>query len=255
MCAACASTSRPAKSGLWHGIHKGADMLPRMGGRDDFALVHEEAEMVVVDKPAGLLSVPGRGEAGKDNLTTRVQANWPDALVVHRLDQATSGLIVFARGAAAQRALSVAFAERRVYKRYEAVVHGVVAADVGDVALPLMVDWPNRPRQIVHLEQGKPALTRWRVLERGAARTRIQLEPVTGRSHQLRVHMQALGHAIVGDELYGPQPPHTSRLLLHAAELHLPHPGRPEVLRFSSRVPFAWDDTLGYSDLHPSEPT
>lgn len=230
-------------------------MLLHMGGRNDLALVHEEAEMLVVDKPAGLLSVPGRGEAGKDNLTARVQAHWTDALVVHRLDQATSGLMVFGRGAAAQRALSVAFAERRVYKRYEAVVHGVVAAEVGDVALPLMVDWPNRPRQVVHLEQGKPALTRWRVAARNATHTQVQLEPVTGRSHQLRVHMQALGHAIVGDELYGPQPPHTSRLLLHAAELHLPHPSRPEVRRFSSRVPFKLDDALGYSEPSPSHPS
>jgi tRNA pseudouridine32 synthase/23S rRNA pseudouridine746 synthase len=222
-------------------------MLPRMNGNTDFALVHEEAAMVVVDKPAGLLSVPGRGEAGKDNLTARVQARWPDALVVHRLDQATSGLIVFGRGAAAQRALSVAFAERRVYKRYEAIVHGVVAGDEGDVALPLMVDWPNRPRQIVHLVQGKPALTRWRVSVRTATRSHLLLEPVTGRSHQLRVHMQALGHSIVGDELYGPQPPQSSRLLLHAAVLHLPHPCRPEVLRFTSAVPF----TLGYSESHP----
>lgn len=227
-------------------------MLPRMVGSKDVELVHEEAELLVVAKPAGLLSVPGRGEAGKDNLTAHVQARWPDALVVHRLDQATSGLIAFGRGAAAQRALSLAFAERRVYKRYEAVVHGVLAADEGDVALPLVVDWPNRPRQVVDLARGKPALTRWRVLQRGAAHTRLLLEPVTGRSHQLRVHMQALGHAIVGDELYGPQPPHAPRLLLHAAELHLPHPSRHEVLRFSSAVPFGLDG-LGYSGARPSE--
>jgi tRNA pseudouridine32 synthase/23S rRNA pseudouridine746 synthase len=223
-----------------------ADMLQHMGDDKTFSLVHEEAAMVVVDKPAGVLSVPGRGEAGKDNLTAHVQARWPDALVVHRLDQATSGLVVFGRGPDAQRALSVAFAERRVYKRYEAVLHGVLAPDEGDVALPLMVDWPNRPRQIVHLAQGKPALTRWRVAARSATRTQVLLEPVTGRSHQLRVHMQALGHAIVGDTLYGPEPAQTDRLLLHAAALHLPHPSRPEVLRFASEVPF----TLGYSELH-----
>lgn len=262
MCAWGRAPSRPGTSALWHGIHKAGDGRPRMLARmegtstvgdalpalPDSALVYEDADMVVVEKPAGLLSVPGRGEAGKDNLTARVQARWADALVVHRLDQATSGLMAFGRGAAAQRALSVAFAERRVYKRYEAVVHGLLVGDEGDVALPLMVDWPNRPRQIVHLSEGKPALTRWRVAARSGpgepARTHVLLEPVTGRSHQLRVHMQALGHAIVGDELYGPQPPHTGRLLLHAAALHLPHPSRHEVLRFSSRVPF----TLGYSD-------
>lgn len=195
--------------------------------------------MVVVDKPAGLLSVPGRGEAGQTNLAMQVQAVWADALVVHRLDQATSGLIVFGRGASAQRALSIAFAERRVYKRYQAIVHGLPEADEGDVALPLMVDWPNRPRQIVDLDKGKAALTRWRVMARGESRSHLALEPVTGRSHQLRVHMQVLGHAIVGDSLYGPQPTQADRLLLHATALHLPHPMRPEVLRFSSDLPFA----------------
>ena len=231
-------------------------MLPRMRSPVEFALVHEDAAMVVVDKPAGLLSVPGRGEAGKDNLATRVQQRWPDALVVHRLDQATSGLIVFGRGADAQRALSVAFAERRVYKRYEAIVHGVLAEDEGDVALPLMVDWPNRPRQIVHLAQGKPALTRWRVLAREVGHSQVLLEPVTGRSHQLRVHMQALGHAILGDELYGPQPSQASRLLLHATALHLPHPSRPEVLRFASAVPFSvGTHALGYSETQTTRET
>lgn len=249
MCAACISASRPTSGVLWSAVHKRTDMLPCMSEDAGFALVHEDEAMVVVDKAAGLLSVPGRGEGVTLNLTTRVQARWPDALVVHRLDQATSGLIVFARGADAQRALSVAFAERRVYKRYEAVLHGVLKDDEGDVALPLMVDWPNRPRQIVHLTEGKPALTRWRVAARSASRTHVLLEPVTGRSHQLRVHMQALGHAIVGDDLYGPQPPQAGRLLLHAAALHLPHPRRPEVLRFASEVPF----TLGYSECHSSQ--
>lgn len=197
--------------------------------------------MVVVNKPAGVLSVPGRGEAGRDNLTVRVQALWSDALVVHRLDQATSGLIVFGRGTDAQRVLSVAFAERRVFKRYEAVVHGAPDADEGDVALPLTVDWPNRPRQIVDLTRGKAALTRWRVVARGTMRSHLMLEPVTGRSHQLRVHMQVLGHPIVGDTLYGPDPADADRLLLHAAVLHLPHPKRPEVLRFNSLVPFSLD--------------
>lgn len=215
-------------------------MLPAM----TWSTVFEDESLVVVDKPAGLLSVPGRGDGALNNLATQVQARWPDARVVHRLDQATSGLIAFGRGAGAQRSLSVAFAERRVYKRYEAIVCGVVTADEGDVALPMMVDWPNRPRQIVHLAQGKPALTRWRVLARSGTRSHLMLEPVTGRSHQLRVHMQAIGHPIVGDELYGPEPPETHRLLLHAAALHLPHRQRPEVLRLASPVPF----TLGYSE-------
>ena len=129
MCAACISASRPTCGVLWSAVHKRTDMLPCMSSEAGFALVFEDEAMVVVDKAAGLLSVPGRGEGVALNLTTYVQARWPDALVVHRLDQATSGLIVFARGADAQRALSVAFAERRVYKRYEAVVRGVVATD------------------------------------------------------------------------------------------------------------------------------
>ncbi len=251
MCAARCGTSRPPTEGLWPGVHNWTDMLARMSDFEGFSLVHEDAAMVVVDKAAGLLSVPGRGEGVANNLTTRVQAHWTDALVVHRLDQATSGLIVFGRGADAQRTLSVAFAERRVYKRYEAVVHGVIHDDEGDVALPLMVDWPNRPRQIVHLTEGKPALTRWRAAARSGSCTHVLLEPVTGRSHQLRVHMQALGHAIVGDNLYGPEPPQADRLLLHAAALHLPHPSRPEVLRFASAVPFA----LGYSGIQSSQDT
>ncbi len=198
--------------------------------------------LVVVDKPAGMLAVPGRGEAKSDCLAARVQAGVADALVVHRLDMATSGLMLFARGAAAQRALSVAFAGRRVGKRYIAVVHGIVDDDAGTIALPLAADWPNRPRQKVDTEHGKASLTHWRVLSRDAAagQTRLELEPVTGRSHQLRVHLASLGHAIVGDALYAApevamQAP---RLLLHANHLGFEHPvdGRP--LAFDSEAPF-----------------
>lgn len=195
--------------------------------------------LLAVDKPAGLLSVPGRGVANRDCVAARVQADVPDALVVHRLDQATSGVMLFARGAAAQRALSIAFAERRIAKRYEAVVQGLVGDEAGEIDLPLVTDWPNRPRQKVDHTHGKPSLTRWRVLSRDSAAktTQLQLEPVTGRSHQLRVHLAAIGHAIVGDTLYAHAASHP-RLLLHACELRLPHPADGRTLAIVSSVPF-----------------
>ncbi len=193
-----------------------------------------DEHLLVLDKPAGLLSVPGRLEP--DCLSARAQALWPDARVVHRLDQATSGLFVMARGAPAQRRLSLAFEKRRVAKTYEAVVEGLLAEDGGSIDLPLIVDWPNRPRQVVDHARGKPALTHWRVLARGAGRSRLALQPVTGRSHQLRVHLQAIGHPIVGDDLYGKAGP---RLLLHASALTLPHPADDRPAHFESVAPFA----------------
>lgn len=201
--------------------------------------LYQDDALIAVDKPAGLLSVPGRGEANRDCVASRVQAEMADALVVHRLDQATSGVMLFGRGALAQRMLSIAFAERRVVKRYEAVVHGAVRAETGEIDLPLATDWPNRPRQKVDHDQGKPSLTRWRVLSRNAdaETTRLQLEPVTGRSHQLRVHLAAIGHAIVGDTLYAPQAS-GPRLLLHACELRLPHPNGGRTLLVTSPLPF-----------------
>lgn len=183
-------------------------------------LVHVGDRLVVVDKPAGLLSVPGRTEP--DCASARVQALYPDALVVHRLDQATSGLLLFARGLEAQRQLSADFAERRVGKHYVAVVAGQLQGE-GLIDLPLAADWPNRPRQQVDLMHGKPSQTRWRVLGHEGPHTRVALEPLTGRSHQLRVHMASLGHAIVGDALYAaPDIAAASpRLLLHASELRV----------------------------------
>ncbi|MDN3921913.1 RluA family pseudouridine synthase [Roseateles violae] len=190
-------------------------------------IVHLDAEVIVVNKPAGLLSVPGRGEDKQDCAIHRVQRVHPEALIVHRLDMATSGLLLLARGAAMQRRLSMAFAERRVHKRYIALLQGRLATEGwAEVDLPLICDWPNRPRQMVDPVRGKPSRTRYRVLERGAAQTRVELEPITGRTHQLRVHMLALGHAIVGDTLYAAdtQPP-APRLLLHASRLSLPELG------------------------------
>ena len=183
-------------------------------------IVHADDRLVVIDKPAGMLSVPGRTEP--DCASARVQALYPDALIVHRLDQATSGLLLFARGPDAQRELSADFAERRVGKVYVAVVAGHLDGE-GLIDLPVGADWPNRPRQQVDPERGKPSQTRWRVLAHESSHTRVALEPLTGRSHQLRVHMAALGHAILGDTLYAA--PHIAaaspRLLLHASELQV----------------------------------
>lgn len=223
-----------ALSGRRLAIHRAGAM------NDAFTLVHADAALVAVDKPAGLHTVPGRGALAHGSLAERVRHLHADALVVHRLDMATSGLVVFARGAAAQRALSIAFAARRVAKRYQAVVAGLVAAEEGAIELPLAADWPRRPRQCVDFERGKAALTRWRVLGRdaAAARTLLQLEPVTGRAHQLRVHLLAIGHPIVGDALYAPEPA-APRLLLHACALALPHPLDGALLELTSPVPFA----------------
>ena len=198
--------------------------------------LHLDAHLIAVDKPAGLLAVPGRTES--DCLAARVQAVWADARVVHRLDMATSGLMLFARGAAAQRRLGDAFAARLVHKGYVAIVGGLVDADVGEIDLPLAADWPRRPLQRVDHERGRPSLTRWRVLARDATggRTRLRLEPVSGRSHQLRVHLQAIRHPIVGDTLYGGAP--AARLMLHAAELIVPHPADGRRLPLASAPPF-----------------
>ncbi len=201
-------------------------------------LIYRDEALLVVCKPAGLLAVPGRGLAGADNLTARLQAQYHDALVVHRLDMATSGLMVFARGAAAQRALSMAFEARRVHKHYEAVVEGTLHGDAGEISAPLTADWPNRPRQQVDAEHGKPSLTQWRVLQRGATTTRLALTPITGRTHQLRVHLQHIGHPIRGDALYAAPPLQAERLLLHATQLALDHPTDGAPLSFSSPAPF-----------------
>lgn len=205
-------------------------------------LVYVDEHLLVLDKPAGLLAVPGRGEDKQDCLSARAQALWPDARVVHRLDMATSGLFLMARGLPMQRALSRAFAEREVDKRYEAVVAGSLgpAGTEGVIDLPLAADWPNRPMQKVDAEHGRPSTTRWRVLARAGDTSRVALEPVTGRSHQLRVHLLAIGHPILGDALYAPPEvrARAPRLLLHACALRLAHPASGEPLSFESPAPF-----------------
>jgi tRNA pseudouridine32 synthase/23S rRNA pseudouridine746 synthase len=197
--------------------------------------IHIDEELLVLDKPAGLLAVPGRTEP--DCLSARAQALWADALVVHRLDQATSGLMVMARGAVAQRQLSADFAARRVHKTYVAIVQGLMREDSGLIELPIGADWPNRPRQQVDPLNGKPSLTLWWVQSRDEVRgtTTLALEPVTGRTHQLRVHLKAIGHPIVGDALYGAG---GGRLMLHADRLELPHPADGRRIAFVSRAPF-----------------
>jgi tRNA pseudouridine32 synthase/23S rRNA pseudouridine746 synthase len=205
------------------------------------AILHIDDYLLVVDKPAGLLSVPGRGEGKEDCLASRVEAIFADALIVHRLDMDTSGLLLMARGKEMQGALSRLFREREVDKRYVAVVDGLLAQDAGEVDLPLICDWPNRPRQKVDFEIGKHSLTKFSLLDRDATagRSRVALEPVTGRSHQLRVHMATLGHPILGDDLYGGEAyGKADRLLLHAMDLAFVHPVSGRLLEFHSDAPF-----------------
>ena len=204
----------------------------------DIQLVHADEALIAVDKPAGLLAVPGRGEAGRDCLSARVQQAYADALIVHRLDQATSWLMLFARGAAMQRTLSMAFESRQVRKRYCAIVKGCISGDEGEIDAPLAADWPRRPRQQVDAERGKPSLTRWRVLDRGTNWTRLDLEPLTGRTHQLRVHLMSIGHPIVGDQLYDAPFDAAPRLMLHATRLELPHPLHQSPCLFECAPPF-----------------
>lgn len=213
-------------------------------------IIYQDSALLVFNKPSGLLSVPGRGPDKQDCLSARVQARWPDALIVHRLDFDTSGIILMARGLDAQRALNRAFETRLVHKRYVAVVDGILEADAtaedgwGLVDLPLNLDWPNRPLHIVDHQAGKPSRTRWRPHPPGelggAPATRVDLEPITGRSHQLRVHLQALGHPIIGDTLYAPPAARAraARLLLHACELTLAHPLTGIPLSFRREPPF-----------------
>ncbi|MCU4117968.1 RluA family pseudouridine synthase [Variovorax sp. N23] len=211
-------------------------------------LVHEDAHLLVLDKPAGLLCVPGRGDDKQDCLSARAAARWPDARVVHRLDMATSGLVLMARSPEMQRVLGDAFAAQQVWKRYEAVVDGVLdeSPHWSVIDAPLMADWPRRPLQKID-PAGKPSLTRWRVLEAWPAlrASRLLLEPRTGRTHQLRVHLASIGHTILGDALYGDEDiqRRAPRLMLHASVLQLRHPATGEAVRFESPPGF---DALGF---------
>jgi len=190
-------------------------------------LLFEDEHLLVVNKPAGLLSVPGNSPQKKDCMESRLQAEFLEALTVHRLDMSTSGILLFARNKTTHSAMSKLFAEREISKTYIAIVDGLLAQDKGEINAPLMVDWVNRPRQMIH-EDGKPSCTFYEVISRDeeANTTRVQLTPITGRSHQLRVHMMSIGHAILGDEFYASDEAFqkADRLLLHAEKLAFTHP-------------------------------
>ena len=206
-------------------------------------LIHQDADLLVFDKPAGLLCVPGRGADKQDCLSARAQQRWPEALVVHRLDMATSGLVLMARNPATQRALGDAFAGRRVHKRYEAIVAGLPPPDDAwhTIDAPIGADWPRRPLQKID-PAGKPSLTRWRVLRplHASNTSWLQLEPLTGRSHQLRVHLASIGHPILGDALYADEAACAlaPRLMLHATALAFDHPATDAPMAFASAAPF-----------------
>lgn len=239
-----------------------ADTGAPLVGAGALRLLHADAHLLAFDKQAGLPSVPGRGPELQDCLASRARACWPDALVVHRLDMATSGVIVMARGPDMQRRLGAAFADREVDKDYLAQVDGWLRDDRGEIALPLAADWPNRPRQKVDTAGGKPALTRWHVLARGrrddgVRYSHVQLHPVTGRTHQLRVHLQAIGHPILGDTLYatGQALAGAPRLMLHAWRLALVHPATGLPFRVEAPPPAGLDGAIASAseDTRPQQ--
>lgn len=203
-------------------------------------ILYRDEAVVVLNKQSGLLSVPGKPLAHRDCLESRVQTVLPEALIVHRLDRPTSGLIVMAFGADNHRALSIAFQDRKTEKTYVAEVFGKVVGDEGIVDEPLATDWERRPMQCIDYERGRPSQTKWSVLERSDRFTRLRLTPITGRSHQLRVHMQHLGHPILGDDFYakGPALDASDRLLLHAERLAFAHPATGEWCTFEAPAPF-----------------
>ena len=200
-------------------------------------LLHADAHLLVWDKPSGLHTVPAKPPGTQDCLEARARGAFPEALLVHRLDRDTSGVVVMARTRLAQRHLGWQFERRQVAKTYVARVAGEIAGDAGRIELPLICDWPNRPRQMVSFERGKPAVTDWRVLDRAAGATRVELRPLTGRSHQLRVHLLALGHPILGDPLYG-DPAGADRLQLHALAIGFRHPDGGAPVTFTAPPPF-----------------
>jgi tRNA pseudouridine32 synthase/23S rRNA pseudouridine746 synthase len=208
-------------------------------------IIYQDNDIVVLNKASGILSVPGRLPEHQDCLQLRVQRILPSATIVHRLDMATSGVMVMALNKSAHVSISRQFEQRQTKKCYLARVLGLVELDTGNVNLPLICDWPNRPKQKVDFENGKQSLTHYRVLSRQepaneAASSLIELTPVTGRSHQLRVHMLSLGHPILGDKLYAPETALTmrDRLQLHALTLNLLHPVSGKSLNFHAPCPF-----------------
>ncbi len=211
--------------------------------QQELPILHLSKQLIILDKPSGLLTVPGRGIDKSDCLLSRVQAEFPDAMVVHRLDMATSGIVVMGRGPKSQRALSILFQDRKVRKCYQALVDGQWTSNPeGEINLPIMADWPNRPRQKIDPVLGRPSLTRYRVIGLDASKdaSRIELFPVTGRSHQLRVHMESAGHPILGDDLYGTEKSRgkAGRLMLHASYIEFTHPDSGALISVVSPPPF-----------------
>jgi tRNA pseudouridine32 synthase/23S rRNA pseudouridine746 synthase len=207
---------------------------------DPLDVIHLDHELLLVNKPSGLLSVPGRGPLLADCLISRIQADYPTALLVHRLDRDTSGVMVFALSPHAQRHLGLQFEKRQTQKTYVARVWGQMVEQSGTVDLPIIVDWPNRPRQMICHETGRAAQTDWQVIKSGPQETRVKLSPKTGRSHQLRVHMLALGHPILGDPFYasGTDLSDHPRLMLHSEELRLKHPDGGNTHKFRAKALF-----------------
>lgn len=203
-------------------------------------VLHADEEVLVVDKPSGLLSVPGKAAEHSDCIEARAHVQFPEARIVHRLDMDTSGVMVLAMNPAAHRHLGLQFERRKTSKIYVADIWGSPVEDEGEIDLPLICDWPNRPKQMVCFENGKPALTRWQVIDRKERTARVRLFPHTGRSHQLRVHMLALGYPIIGDRFYaeGKALAASSRLALHAETLTLHHPSNGERVTFQAVCPF-----------------
>lgn len=202
-------------------------------------IVHEDAEILIANKPAGLLSVPGKGPELADCLIARLQEVFPEILLVHRLDRDTSGVMVFARTRHAQRHLGLQFEKRMVKKTYVARVWGTPTEPSGTIDLPLIVDWPNRPIQKVCFETGKSAQTEWKKINSDGDTSRLRLFPKTGRSHQLRVHCLSIGHPILGDPFYATGPAQAfDRMMLHAEELRIKHPEGGRSLKFRSKTPF-----------------
>lgn len=209
--------------------------------QEDLVIVYEDDDLVVIEKPAGLLSVPGRLPEHQDSAYLRVLAQFPQAKITHRLDMATSGILMFAKHRDAEVAVSKMFQARTVDKHYIALVQGQLDAE-GSVEVPLITDWENRPRQIVHFELGKPAKTLYQALSYDIETdiTRVLLTPITGRSHQLRVHMQYIGHPFTGDKLYHPEPTRSplKRMALHASFLAFQQPLSGQSVAIHGRVPF-----------------
>jgi len=205
---------------------------------DPPVILYQDAALLVVDKQAGLLSVPGKLEGREDCLERRLRLAYPGTLLVHRLDCDTSGVMIFARNKAAQGFLGQEFEKRRAKKTYIAKLYGALHPDAGQVDAPLCADWPNRPRQMIDPVHGRPAVTDWQVIDREVEATRVRLFPLTGRSHQLRVHMLSLGHPIIGDPIYAEDRAEAPRLMLHAETLGLHHPVSGEWVEFKAPVPF-----------------